>query len=170
MKVSVIKKIGRRQKGFTLVEVLVAVAITGILATGIAVSISQTLGISASSNAKMQAIKQIEVAIDRIRTDVQMAQEISTSDLNDPQVFLVLKWVQWDNTINEVKYSLDSSSHQMIRLPSTGTLNAVTKNMQSVQVVKLAGGNLSITLVATVEGYGSATESRTFEVQPRSSS
>jgi prepilin-type N-terminal cleavage/methylation domain-containing protein len=110
----------KREGVFTLIEILIALAIAGLLATGILASISQLFSVNASSNARMRAIKQIELAVDRIRIDVQMAQDITDSDHGDPDIFLVLKWKEWDNTLNVVSYSLDTTSHQMTRQPSQG--------------------------------------------------
>jgi prepilin-type N-terminal cleavage/methylation domain-containing protein len=167
MFVAGLRKICHRQRGFTLVEILVALAITGLVAAGIAASISQIIDVNARTSTRMTAIKQIEVVIDRIRIDMQMAQEISNSDPNDSTVKLILKWKEWDNTINLVTYRLDDNN-QLSRMPSYGTFNAVAKNIQQLQAAQLADGNWSITITATVGGYKPATESRTFEVKPRS--
>jgi prepilin-type N-terminal cleavage/methylation domain-containing protein len=169
MFILLLKKIRLHQHGFTLVELLVALAITGLIVTGIMVSISQIISVNAASNSRMMAIKQIEVAIDRMRLDVQMGQQISMNDSDTD--FLVSYWTEWDSaTAYNVKYSWNPTTHQLSRLPSNGALNVFAKNIASRPVLsKLTSGNWSITIEATVEGYKSATETRTFEVQPRSS-
>jgi prepilin-type N-terminal cleavage/methylation domain-containing protein len=127
MQKSFFKQIKRNQKGFTLVELLVVVAISGILIIGVTSSIFQTLTVNASSTARMHAIKQLEQVIDRVRLDVQMAQQI---DINpdqyvDPNAFLILSWKDWDdNTLNVVKYYWEASG-QLSRSPSEGTINAI---------------------------------------------
>jgi prepilin-type N-terminal cleavage/methylation domain-containing protein len=169
MFISFIKKIRLRQHGFTLIELLVALAITGLIVTGIMASIFQVISVSAASNARMMAVKQIEVAIDRMRLDIQMGQQISINDSDED--FLITNWTEWDSaTAYNVKYSWNSTTHQLSRLPSNGALNVFAKNIASRPVVsQLDNGNWNITIVVTVEGYKSATETRTFEVQPRSS-
>jgi prepilin-type N-terminal cleavage/methylation domain-containing protein len=169
MFISFLKKIRLRQHGFTLVELLVALAITGLIVTGIMASIFQVINVSAASNARMMAVKQIEVAVDRMRLDIQQGQQISIN--NSDTNFLVSNWTEWDSaTTYNVKYSWNSTTHQLSRLPSNGALNVFAKNIASRPVVsKLDNGNWSITIVITVTGYKSATETRTFEVQPRSS-
>jgi prepilin-type N-terminal cleavage/methylation domain-containing protein len=162
---SILRKI-EQQNGITLMELLIAVAITGLLAVVIVTSIVQVLNINASSGSRMTAIKQVERSIDRIRMDVQMAQEIVTTDVDDPNVFLKLEWKEWDNTVNEVIYTLDPTSHQMNR-QSSGTVNIVAESIASVQVSQLAGGNWEFTITSTVEGMKPSTEIRTFEVQTR---
>ena len=153
------------QRGFTLIEILIALAITGLLATGIAALIAQTFNINASSSSRMTALKQIEVAVDRIRVDVQMAQEIAGSAESDPEVFLYLTWKEWDNTSHEVAYSLDSATHEIIREAENSRV--IAKNIRSAEAEELDSGNWSITLEAVVEDSGQAPETRTFEVHPR---
>jgi len=165
-----LRKTSLNQSGLSLIELLVALAITGLLATGIMASISQVFSVNSGSNARMQAIKQLEVTIDRMCRDIQMAQEIAETDIAsdpDPNIFMVLKWTDWDNADNIVKYSLNHTTHELVRQSTQDQLNPVAQNIESVSVENLDNGNWKITIVAAVSGYKSATESRTFEVQPR---
>jgi hypothetical protein len=145
------------------------ISVTAMLVTGISVSISQVFSVNAASKARMLAVKEIESAIDSIRPDILSGHQILTSD-PDPNVFLVSKWTEWDSpTAYNVRYSWNPTTHQLSRTPSEGTLNVFAKDIASRPVVtKLDNGNWSITIEATVEGYKSATETRTFEVKPRS--
>jgi prepilin-type N-terminal cleavage/methylation domain-containing protein len=157
-----------RKSGFTLIELIITVAIVGLLATAISVSIFQIFKVNASSGSRMVAIKQVETAINRIRVDVQMAQVVENTD-TDPNVFLKLRWKEWDNTVNEVKYSVDPASHQMSRLLSQGSpLNPVSTiviatNIQSASA-SVSGENWKIDIAAAVSD---STEIRTIEVKPR---
>ena len=106
----ILKKLGcinKKQWGFTLIELIVALAITGAITGGIATSIFQTLNYSARDNMRMVAVKQVENAIHYINRDVQVAQIIEPAD--DADGFpLVLTWVEWDvdNTQHVVTYSI----------------------------------------------------------------
>jgi prepilin-type N-terminal cleavage/methylation domain-containing protein len=101
--------INRKQRGFTLIELVIALAITGAITGGITMSIFQTLDYNARSNARMIAVKQVENAIHYINRDVQMAQIVDTADPDpDGDGFpLTLRWVEWDayNTEHVVTYS-----------------------------------------------------------------
>jgi prepilin-type N-terminal cleavage/methylation domain-containing protein len=160
-------KVCQRQHGFSLVEIMVALALTGIIAAGIASSTFQIFSADANARARMAAIKQVELTIDRIRVDMQMAQEISNNDPHDARVKLILKWKEWDNTSNTVTYLLDNTC-KLSRSPAYGALNNVAGNIQKLQATELASGNWNIIITAVVEGYKPASETRIFEIQPRS--
>jgi len=100
--------LNRNQKGFTLLELIVALAITGAITGGITMSIFQTLDYDARSKARMVAVKQVENAIHHISRDVQMAQVVEPADPDpDGDGFpLTLRWVEWDNTENVVTYDI----------------------------------------------------------------
>jgi prepilin-type N-terminal cleavage/methylation domain-containing protein len=65
--------IHKRQQGFTLVELIVAVAITGFIAASLSLSISQLFSVSVADRNRMEAVKQVENALHYINRDVQMA-------------------------------------------------------------------------------------------------
>jgi prepilin-type N-terminal cleavage/methylation domain-containing protein len=98
----------RCQRGVTLVELVIALAITGAITSGITMTIFQTLDYNARSNARMVAVKQVENAIHHVNRDVQMAQvvEITDPDPDGDHFPLMLTWVEWDNTVNEVIYDV----------------------------------------------------------------
>ncbi len=169
------------QRGFTLIEVTVATAITAVLTVGIGLFISQISQYYAGSSGRMQAIKQVEITVDKIRLDVQMAQQINikstgqTPDINVNYSLadLNLIWTDWSNNVNTVDYSLAGSqlSRSFNKVLNGATIEntqiPVSANTLSVVAQKLSSGNWSITITVSVNGYRSATESRTFEVQPR---
>lgn len=68
-----IKRIFRKQQGFTAVEVLIGIAIIGIIGSAIATSVAQTITGSNTSNNQMTAINNVRNAIDWITRDAQMA-------------------------------------------------------------------------------------------------
>ena len=172
------KNILSRQRGFTLVEILIALALTGTLAAVIASCMSQLLGVNYATVNRMTAIKQTEYVIDNLRPDIQMGQQIALSDPDDPNVFLVISWVDWeDSSSKKIKYSWDSTTHHLNRYDSNGNLKVIAENIASRPIVTQnyldadhIKFNWKITIDSTVDNYKTATESRTFVVKPRSGS
>lgn len=99
--------LNKNQRGFTLIEVLVVVAITGFIGAGTSMAIFQVLNQNTQSNAHMAAVKDVENAVHWISRDAQMAQTVVTSVGSGFPVDMT--WVEWDNTTHEVTYSLDGN-------------------------------------------------------------
>jgi prepilin-type N-terminal cleavage/methylation domain-containing protein len=91
------------QKGFTLLETLIALLISGVVGAAI---ISATISIGNVNDrniARTIAVKQVESAVHFINRDTQQAQKI---EVNGSDYWLKLSWTSWDdnNTQNVVKY------------------------------------------------------------------
>jgi len=65
------------QKGFTLIEFIVVVALAGILGAGITTFAVQTIKETQRSSDSMQAIQQVENAGYWVSRDVQMAETVT---------------------------------------------------------------------------------------------
>jgi prepilin-type N-terminal cleavage/methylation domain-containing protein len=174
-------KRNRSQRGFTLVEVLVGIAILGVISTAIAAATGQIININESSQNRFTAVKQLETAVDTIRVDIQVAQEISIEEdesytpeeSNPPEIKLNMKWTEWDdNSSHQVKYYLTSDNilqRVYITADETKTRNAAF-DIQDIEAARLSSGAWSITISAESGSYKSAGETRTFTVLPRSGS
>ncbi len=108
------------QKGFTLIEVLVAVAILGLVVSVISISIIQIITGTERNNAKIIALADIEHAAAWLNQDLLMAQTILVSDgqNEDPLVYgqpvdlvtgdtLILNWTDYyggDATVHQSQY------------------------------------------------------------------
>jgi len=99
-----LRLINRNQRGFTLIELIIAIGITGLIGGGITMTMFQTFDYNTRSSARMTAVAQLENAILWVSRDIQMAQTVEP----DPDGFpLTLTWVEWDtNNERQVVYTL----------------------------------------------------------------
>jgi prepilin-type N-terminal cleavage/methylation domain-containing protein len=179
------KFLKNNHKGFTLVELLVAIAITAIIGSALAMSISQLFTVSSADKNRMEAVKQLENALHYINRDAQMAfpSNISPSSTDIPPTNLSgsgleLKWTDFYDQIHTIKYSLVTQNSiiclQRSEQLNTGspTLLIVARNIEpsvskSYYSYVFSENILTIHLSSTVTGLRSATESRTLTVNPR---
>ncbi len=180
-----------RQKGFTLIELIVSLAISVALIGGTTAAIFQVFEVGEKSKSHMSAAEEVENAGYWIGRDSQMAQSISLSDdagTVETEV-LTLRWVGWpreegnEQCIDsyEVAYSYDnnqiwrrekvttekydSNGHFIEATESTSSL-LVAQNITALSI-SLSAGKVVVDITASV---GEATERRIYEIKPRPSS
>ena len=93
-----------RQAGYSLVEIIITVAILGLLSAGINASIVQTIRLGSHSSEYMTAIKQVENAVQRMITDIQQAQTVVLTPIEGFP--FQLSWVDWDGTNHAITYQI----------------------------------------------------------------
>jgi len=93
------------EKGFTLVELVVAVAIT-VMVTGAAVgAVFQVFKNTERNNEYITVVRQVHNAGYWISRDTQMAQSVITDNLTLPD-FFVLNWTEWDEAGEPIYHSV----------------------------------------------------------------
>jgi prepilin-type N-terminal cleavage/methylation domain-containing protein len=171
------KKLEKDQRGFTIIELLIAIAITGLITWGITMTIFQVFDINTRSTNRMAAITQLENAGLWVSNDVQMAQSVNaTGSSGFP---LILNWNDWDTGFSHaVNYTLeDMSSGEFKELQRSHSVNGgnstpthVAEYIDSEQTscyplgTLPPGGVLNFTVTATV---GGESETRVYKVTPR---
>jgi prepilin-type N-terminal cleavage/methylation domain-containing protein len=163
------KKLEKDQKGFTLVELLIAMAITGLITWGITMTIFQVFDINTRSTNRMAAISELENAGLWVSNDVQMANSVFT-----PPESLQLTWIDWDTgASNAVNYTLeDMSSGEFKILQRTHYIDGgeptetqIAEYINPDQTSFVWDGEwLTFTVTATV---GGESETRVYKVAPR---
>ncbi len=108
----------RNQKGFTLIEILVVVALTGMLSTAISGVVMMTFDIISDNRAHVDAISQVQNAERWIQRDCKMAQFVRIErDPADPTDtgMLHMRWTTWDNVRIQVTYWVDPATNELLR-------------------------------------------------------
>ncbi len=165
-----LKVIINKQKGFTLIEMIVVIAIAGLIFSAAAGTISQMFIINAQNTACMTVVKQVESAIHWVSRDMQMAQTVKTDD-PDPATVLTLTWVEWNIPKNQVQVTYTLNNGDLRRNHSVSGQTIVAHHIESTLVAPkpYTGGKLNFTITATLGGLRSASETRVVEVIPRPS-
>jgi type II secretory pathway pseudopilin PulG len=161
------------EPGLTMVELLVAVSLTGIIGAGIAMGIGLTLNVTDRNSDHGVSTAQIRNASYWIRQDVRMAQTVQT-DAGASGFPLGLAWTEWDGTSHQVTYAVSGS--QLTRSHSidggAASVLVVAGSVDSdpaATYCQYSGGTLTFE-VTTLEGDSSTAEStEVITVKPRSS-
>ncbi len=164
------KVINRNQRGFTLIEVLAATAITGLIGVGIVAAIFQVLNVNALSTNHVTVLKQVESALHWLSRDAQMAQTVQPS--GESGFPLSLSWVEWDNTKHQVSYTLENSklyrSHSVNGgEPSRAMVAEHINTGSDVTNCQFANRVLTLKVTASVGGFRPARETGMAQVIPR---
>ena len=179
----------RNEKGFTLVELLVAIPIIGLLGLAMGAVLMQLLR-SDNISERMLAVRQVQVAGDKVSQDAVQAQTVTFRTMTDSAGFLNLYWTgQWEDdagafvsrTVN-VTYTLvpakgkyELQRHEV----SQETVGATTQNrdftttvgeyldasQMSCQWASSDNTSFALKVVAVV---GTKVEDRTYTISPRS--
>jgi len=107
------KKLKKDQRGFTLLELLIAMLLTGIITGSITMTILQVFNMNTRTSNHMTAVRQVQHAGFWVSPDVQMAQGVDTeNDLGTPEFeLLTLTWEEGGTAVpHEVIYTLEDMS------------------------------------------------------------
>ncbi len=158
------------QKAFTIIELLIGIAVIGILAPVLGLSIVHMTNVNASASNQMLAVKQVERAVYWISRDTQMAQSIQTG--GGSGFPLNLYWKSWDSTSTNVTYSIQDD--EIIRSYSingaeptdmvVGQYIDVDEEATNCQYDDIA---LTFKITVTTGGYRSISETRECIVIPK---
>jgi prepilin-type N-terminal cleavage/methylation domain-containing protein len=171
------RKLYKDQRGFTLVEMLVVLALIGIITGGITAAIMQVLTINTGASNHMIAVRQVQQAGKEVSKDALQAQSVNaTGSQGFP---LTLMWDEWGtNQTNIVIYELVDMSGEVKELQRSHAINSedptVTRVAQYIDPnpaqTSCSWNNVTLTFKVTATiGIGSygAIETRVYEIEPR---
>ena len=157
------KIIPNKQNGYTLIEILLALALTGLLATGFATFTWLTMKTIVDNKDRMHAMMQVENAGYWISRDIQMSSNLTLGE----NAGFPLQLMQKDTDQNdyEVTYSLNEES----------VIRTLIKNeespIQTLIAQKISTANLSdasgLLIFNITSTSGDIDVSRKYEIKPR---
>lgn len=166
-----LRLINKKQLGFTLVELMIAIAVSGVVTGAITTTIYQVITGNFRTSNHMTAVRQVQDAGYWVSHDVQMIQQepVIVKNVDDQLESIALTWTDWDGTVNDVTYTLEGTelwrdcNGQRIRVAQF--IDPAPEKTQC----EFTSGKLIFTVTATV-GAGSAqaqSETRVYEIVPR---
>ena len=175
--------IHKGQRGFTLIELIIAIAIAGLITAGITAAIMQILTINTRASNHMVAVRQVQQAGKEVSKDTLQAQSVNATGSTD---FLTLNWIEW--AAGNMTGSNHTVVYTLISMPSSGlkklqrehyidvTLNSTTIVAEYIDdTIDLVSGepktrcdwNGSLLIFTVTATLGTESETRVYEIQPR---
>jgi len=160
-----------RQRGFTLVELLVALAIGSVVLTGTLLTIHQVVLGTIRARSQTVALNDVNLAAAHIKEDIMMAQSTSLTDEDlIPQRSLTLMWFDYtlftgvSQTLHTCTYTL--SGTELLRTYD-GTASIVGRNITSIGFTQ-SGKVVTSNITATGTSIQERSRTLSFGVRMRS--
>jgi prepilin-type N-terminal cleavage/methylation domain-containing protein len=164
------------QSGFTLIELVIAIAIAGLITGGITVAIMQILTINTRASNHMVAVRQVQQAGKEVSKDTLQAQGVNATGAGWG-LTLNLTWDEWGtNQTHTVVYKLIDGPGQGAELQRTHSVNGGNSTLTTVAEYidpdpaqtscDWDEDNKVLTFKVTATA-GDQSETRIYEVEPR---
>ena len=159
-----------RQKGFTLVELLVALAVGVILLTGLVLSIHNVVWGTGRSNSHVVALADVNLAALSLKKDIQMAQDTDLTDGDPiPQSAVTLTWTDYtgfEESDNKTHYTTYTLYGTELHRDYDGTVSIVSRHITSVGFIQ-NDRIVTVNITATGPGFLERIETLKFSMQMR---
>ncbi len=96
------------EKGYTLLELIIATTIIVLVSGAASIAIFQIMKGTETNNTHMNAVRQVQTAGYWISRDARMAQSVSTDNLTPPD-FLVFTWSEWNELDEKIYHTANYS-------------------------------------------------------------
>jgi prepilin-type N-terminal cleavage/methylation domain-containing protein len=159
---------GSGQSGMTMIELVMALAVTAIIGTAVTAAVAQVFDTNVRSSNHMVAVRQVQNAGYWFSRDAQMAQSVDTSVSGK---LVRLQWTDFENTLHTADYTLvdGASGLKDLERDIDGDVVVVGQFIDPDETsVVFAGGKLALTVTASVGNNDTqGNETRIYEIKPR---
>lgn len=173
-------KIPVRYNGFTLVEVLVALLITGLIMGGISTAIIQLFSVSNQNTNSITAQRQVQQAGTSISNDALQARVITVGKDNTPAgtgFKILMVWTNLNGDEYAITYRLENGTifrDQVINNNiGAATVKVVAENISmasgDTKFRLISVGAYELKVTSTITGKINVSETRFYEIKMRAS-
>ena len=159
-----------RQNGFTLVELLGAMAVSAMVMMGIVLILCQVMTGSDRNRNQVVALTDVNQAALTIKKDLQMAQSTDLADGEPaPQGSVELAWIDYSGFDTETQYSHSSSytlSGNQLRRTYDGTEHVIGRHITYIGFTQ-NGRMINVVITATSPEPAPRDETLRFSVRMR---
>jgi len=170
------KKLRKDQRGFSLLELVIVIALTGLVTAAITMTVFQVFNMNTRTANRMAAVSQVQHAGKLVSEDILETQEVTLGESRGFPLTLIRTDPETGNKHTVIYTLVDMPSGEFKRLQREHYLNE-EPSPDSIDVVSeyidpgpartsfvRAGDALIFTVTATV---GDESETRVYEVTPR---
>jgi prepilin-type N-terminal cleavage/methylation domain-containing protein len=158
------------QKGFTLLELIIAIAIAGLITAGITVAIMQILTINHRASNHMIAVRQVQQAGEEVSRDTLQSQNVTYD--GSPGFNLTLAWKNPEGAGNVVTYTISEAnelarSHSVNGTPVETAPPIVAQHIDPDQTNCVWNATARVLVFTVTAAVGTESETRIYEIEPR---
>ena len=129
----------QNEGGFTLIELVIAVSLSVMLAAATTAFTFHALRTSAQNEARLTALSNVQNAGYWISQDASMADDVITDNLTSPTL-LILKWTDWGYGTDDVYWSVSYSVDDVT--DSVGKISRRLQNSEGFNQKMLVADNI----------------------------
>ena len=165
------KKLRKDQRGFTILELLLVIALTGIITAAITTAFFQFFNMNTRTANRMIAVSQVQQAGKLVSEDMLEAQaEMIDDSPSGPGEFLILGWIaQNTSTVYEIIYTMEDGELWRSESIDDGepTVTRVAEYIDSDPTKTYCDWDDSVLTFTVTATVGDESETRVYKVQPR---
>jgi type II secretory pathway pseudopilin PulG len=164
----------KSQKGLTMLELLMAFAVSSIITGGITMAFYEVVTGSVRTSNHMTLVKQVQQAGYWVSYDAQLVQDEPVIVKDGEQLdYFTLTWTGWDDVVNTVTYTLDGTElwrdDGVQQIPVAQFIDPAGTD---VEFNDTNGDSIDDTLIFKVtatmgSGFQEQSETRVYKVVPR---
>ncbi|MGB5926145.1 MAG: prepilin-type N-terminal cleavage/methylation domain-containing protein [Dehalococcoidia bacterium] len=173
------------ENGFTLIELIIAIAIAALITGGITFAVMQVLTINTRASNHMVAVRQVQQAGKEVSKDTLQAQSVNATG-SGWGFTLNLEWDEWGtNQTHTVNYTLVNGPGGVVGLQRSHSVNGNSTVTTVAEYIDLAGTSCCcdcdgdgecdgdcncddrVVIFTVTATLGTESETRIYEVEPR---